>query len=173
MSAANDTIPISIITGQQWTPLVVGGATYKQTPLSLSDLGQLEAWVKSQFPDPMETAKRMAEGLPLELAREVIATGQRQANNPRWCLGTDEAAAFLRTPLGMVELLSRQLKKYQPDLKRADIEGIVDTIMQDDQADLGEVSDQAQSVAVCRDRHAVDIEGIVDPKAETNPETTG
>jgi len=168
MSQPHEVVPISIITGQQWTPLVVGGVTYKQAPLTWRQLGQLEAWIKSQFPDPMETAKKLAEGLPLELASEVISRGQEQANNPRWCLGTPEASALLRAPAGMVELFTHQLAKFQPELTRADIENIVDTLYQESQIDSDELGDQAQAIALGKDPHP-QFTGADDPKAPTTP----
>ena len=171
MSSPSEAVPISIATGQQWTPLVVGGVTYKQAPLTWRQLGQLESWIKSQFPDPMATAKKMAEGLPLELASEVIHRGQEQANNPRWCLGTPEAATLLRTPAGMIEMLGLQLKKFHPELTREQVEQIVETLYEESQLDPEEIGDQAQAIALGKDPVAQFV-GPDDPKATTPAETS-
>ncbi len=165
MQPQSEVIPISVATGQQWEPLVVGGITYRQSPLSAIDLGKLEAWVKSQFPDPVATGKRLAEGLPLELAREVIERAQDQANNPRWCLGTTAASQMLRSVSGMIELLTLTLAKHHPDLKRSDIEQIVADITNSQDEDLEDVADRAESVALAQDPNAPPLETFGDPKA--------
>lgn len=171
MSSGASVVPISIITGEQWTPLKVGDTVYKQAPLTLAQMGELESWIKSQFPDPIETAKKMAEGLPLELARDVIARGQEQALNPRWCLGTASAGQVLRSMSGMVEMLSLQLKKHHPELTRDDIVRIVETVYAEaeEEGDTPEdVAEKAQAVAFCHDPSDITAESLADPKAETS-----
>src|SRR5579863_5635291 len=118
-------VPLSIMTGQDYKIERIGDRDYKVTALSLSDLGKLEQWVKAQFPDPIETGKRAAEGMPLEIAREIMAKAVEQANNPKWCLGTEAATQLLMSLPGVTEMLSLQLAKYHPELTRDQVSELV------------------------------------------------
>ena len=42
------------VTGKAWAPLTIEGKTHKVYPLTFDDLGELQAWVNAQIPDPFD-----------------------------------------------------------------------------------------------------------------------
>jgi hypothetical protein len=114
MSAA--IIPISVMGGSAHEPIAVGGQEYRFSEVSLQDLADLEAWIATQLPDPLELARRLAEGLPVELAREILAQGYLDAKAGRGRFGSPEASQVLRSTVGFGRLLHCSLRKQHPDI---------------------------------------------------------
>ena len=97
-----------------------GGESHDIHPLTLDDLGQLQAWVDAQRPDPFEVVSRqLAAGKwSLEQQKHLLACAVHEASQPKPRLGTPEAAALLNTITGRAEQLYMAIRKGEPDFSR-------------------------------------------------------
>jgi hypothetical protein len=105
-------------------PLVVEGKTYMVHPLTLSDFGDLQTWVDSQFPNPVDVAVRAIgsgdynaaqQQFLLRAALEIACQGQHK-------IGTPLADDKLYSVDGMREILWKSISKGDPNFSREDAE---------------------------------------------------
>jgi len=108
----------------------IGGRPLRIAPLTLADLGMLQAWVNAQLPDPVAIARRLAEGFPPEVQSEVLREAYRDARESKRsaALGTLEADAILGTTDGLAEVLALGLRKHQPEMARGDVAKLLDVL---------------------------------------------
>lgn len=107
-------------------PLVVDGRTYMLHPLTLSDFGQLQVWVDSQFPDPIALVNEairagefnaVQQQFLYKTALEIAARGHRP-------IGTPEADAMIRSVHGTKRILLMSISKGDPAFSAADVEAL-------------------------------------------------
>jgi hypothetical protein len=124
-------------------PLTIelGGRPLRIAPLTIADLGELQAWINAQLianaPDPIAIARRLAEGFPPEVQSELLREAYRDARDAREArptapIGTSEAFAVTGTAAGVKEILALALRKHQPDLTAEDLDGIVGSLLPGD-----------------------------------------
>lgn len=107
---------LASLTGRRTVPLVVGGETYQVHPLSLDDLGQLQAWVDAQFDDPIEVASAaLGRGLTRAQEQHLLSEALKLACQPRAKIGTPEGDALLRSVDGIKQLLVLAIRKGRPN----------------------------------------------------------
>ena len=149
--------------GAKPKPLTVGGRTHLIHPLTVDDLGSLQSWVDTQFPDPFDVASNAIErGRPgPEGTRTPYTTAQQKhlyevalerATRGTPKLGTPEADALLQSAAGVRELLFVAIRKGDPGFTRAAAEALF--------REMG-VGDVAR---VFRQTNAADV-ATSDPKA--------
>lgn len=91
--------------------------TYLIHPLTLHDLGQLQAWVDSQFPDPFELVREAIQRHPYTVVQQQYLMSQAiaAAGRPPRLMGSPEADQVLYTLPGQCELLKLSIRKGRPD----------------------------------------------------------
>jgi hypothetical protein len=102
--------------------LTLGGEVYEVHPLTLADLGKLQSWLDSQLPDPMAAAQRHIDAVKptMEVQKYLYRTALEQAGRTRIFLGTPEAAQYLNSIDGVIELLYLGVSKGRPAFTRDD-----------------------------------------------------
>jgi hypothetical protein len=109
------------VTGKAWAPLAVGGKTHRVYPLTYDDLGELQAWVNAQLPDPFDAVASSpgfarlsveAQKYAIRCAVELAAKGKRRLNSP-------EAAEAVNSPEGVAFLLYLMVKRGDPTFTEA------------------------------------------------------
>lgn len=140
----------------------IGGRPLRIAPLTLADLGRLQIWIDAQLiaqmPDPIAIARRLTEGFPVQVQSELLGQALRDACDARNAkptvpIGTPEAMEIAGTIDGIKEMLMLSLKKYQPDMSRDDVAGLMDSLLP---GDLDAIF-----------AHIFGTEGPPGPKAET------
>jgi hypothetical protein len=115
------------VTGRDWKPLVAGGRTYKVYPMTFDDLGELQAWVNSQIPDPFDAVisspgfARLtvdAQKYAIRCATELAAKGNRR-------LSSDEAAEVINSPDGITQMLYLMVRRGDPSFTEDQAKALV------------------------------------------------
>lgn len=111
------------------------GTTFRVYPLTIEDLGTLQAWVDAQFPDPFDIASREIDRGRLVLdaqgraSREPYPVAQQQfllraamelKEKGARLIGTPEADAKLQSYEGLKQLLLVSIRKGDPGFSEAD-----------------------------------------------------
>lgn len=127
----------------QPTPLSLGGETYHLHPLTIGEMGKLQAWVDAQFPDPFDLATRAIsrgrvvvapdgtesrEPFTVEQQRHLFKVASDLAASGRRLIGTPEGDAKLRSLPGVMEQLYLSISKGDPTFTREKAAAIVDNL---------------------------------------------
>lgn len=128
--------------------VTLGGRELTLHPLTVGDLGDLQAWVHTQLPDPIKVAKELAEGLPAEVAKELALNAYEDVRSGARRLGSPEAVQLLNTLQGWRELLFLHGRKGQPSMTRDDWESVVLRAVEADLAQLQESLGEEKGGAV-------------------------
>ena len=93
---------ISSLTGQP-RPLTAGGQTYQIYPLTIDDLGQLQGWIDSHFPDPFQTVQAAIAAGNFNVTQQqfLLARAVEQSVRPRHLIGTPVADELLQSVEGL------------------------------------------------------------------------
>jgi hypothetical protein len=111
---------IASLTGQP-RPLKVRVAgeprTYEVYPLTLDDLGRLQAWVDAQFPDPFAAVQAAIDRGNYTVPQQhfLLRTAAELATSRRRLIGTAEADALLVSIDGVKEILKLAIRKGRPE----------------------------------------------------------
>jgi len=112
----------------------LGGAPFQVYPLTIQDLGTLQAWVDGQFPDPFDTVNqeiergRFALGddgkptrVPYSVAQQqyMLKCAMEQKEKGKHLIGTPEADSKLHTMEGVKQLLLVSIRKGDPTFSDA------------------------------------------------------
>jgi hypothetical protein len=89
-------------------------------PLTLADLGELQAWLDTQLPDPLAVVKRHIDsgGVPMEQAKFLYAEALKEASKTRIHLSSPDALVYLNGANGVIEMLYLSIRKGRPDWTR-------------------------------------------------------
>lgn len=112
-----DSPNLAALTAQP-VPLTVRGRTYHVHPLTLNDLGQLQAWIDAQHPDPLAVAQANLSRFNVAQQKHLLAIALELAAKPKPRLGTPEADAFLLSIDGIREVLFLTIAKGDPKFTR-------------------------------------------------------
>ena len=112
---------ISSLTGQP-RPLSVAGQTYQLFPLTLDDLGQLQSWVDSHFPDPYQQAANALATGRFNVAQQqyLLKIAAELSVRPRHLIGTPQADELLQSVEGIKRLLVLSIRKGRPEFSDDD-----------------------------------------------------
>lgn len=102
--------------------LRVGEKTYDLFPLTLEELGQLQGWVDSQFPDPIQVvADAIGKGnYTVAQQQYLMKQALELASRPKSLIGTPEADRLLQSTEGTKRLLLLSIRKGRPDFTEAE-----------------------------------------------------
>lgn len=110
-------------------PLTIGGQTYQLHPLTIGDLGRLQAWLETQLPDPVAAAlKHCTPDVPVATQKFMLAEAIAQASKPRIKLGTPEADVLINSFGGVCEMLILSIRKGDSNFNRDDAERLFDVM---------------------------------------------
>lgn len=140
-------------------PFVAGGVTYQVYPLTIGELGKLQAWIDAQYLDPIALALSHCDGLPVQKQKFLMEMAIAQASKPKPRLGSPEAAELLNSIGGLTETLYLGIAKGDPSFTREMAAKVVAELTPDT---LGSVQEQTEIAAV-----------MPDPKAPTTGEAPG
>jgi hypothetical protein len=115
--------------------LTIDGKEYRVSKFTPRDVGDLQAWLKSEIPDPRVEARKLLEGLPDAVAIEVWRTMAEEAKSWPPTLGDERGNQLLTTSTeGVARLIWVALRKYNGiDLAKArELAGVIE---------LGEVNE--------------------------------
>lgn len=106
--------------------LTVGGTDYFLHPLTLDDLGQLQSWIDSQFPDPFQViGKAIATGnYTVAQQQYLFSQALERSTRPRNLIGTPEADRLLQTVDGMKRMLCLSIRKGRPEFTEEEAEAL-------------------------------------------------
>lgn len=91
----------------------INGATYLVSKFTPRDIGDLQAWLKSEIPDPRIEAKRLIDGLPDAVAIEIWRTMAQEAQSWPPSIGDERSNTLLTTTSeGITRLLWVTLRKH-------------------------------------------------------------
>lgn len=166
------------VTGKAWSPLTVGGRTYKVYPLTFDDLGELQAWVNSEIPDPFDAVTASpgfarlnveAQKFAIRCAVELASKGKRRLNSP-------EAAELVASPEGVMQLLYLMVRRGDPSFTEADAAELVRKVTPEQIARLQQTAYGVDPSAAAGERIEAAEKGEgdqSDPKGRTSPPTGG
>lgn len=103
---------IATLTAQPQT-LSVDGKEYKVYPLTFADLGELQTWIDSQFPDPFEVVSKAMKSGNFNYAQQQYMLSQAidKATRPKHLLGTPEADELLMSIEGCKKTLVLSIRR--------------------------------------------------------------
>ncbi len=132
---------ISTLSAQPQT-LSVDGKEYKVYPLTLADLGELQVWIDSQFPDPFEVVSKAMKSGHFNVAQQQYLMNQamEKATRPKHLLGTMEADELLLSAEGYKQVLIVSIRKGDPSFTASDAEELFKKMTQADVAKLERVT---------------------------------
>lgn len=119
--------------------VLLGGEPHQVTPLSIADLGVLQAWVDAQFPNPFDIANTEIErgrvtigpdgkpaSVPYSVAQQqfLLETAARLREKGQRLIGGEEATAKLQTVEGTKQLLLISLRKTRPEFTLDDADAL-------------------------------------------------
>ncbi len=136
-----------------------GGEAHDIYPLSLADLGDLQAWVDAQLPDPWTIARKQLDSgeWTIEQQKLIMRCAMEESCKPRPKLGTPEADALVATFDGKVETLYLAIRKGEPHFTRAQAKAFLQKLSEAE-------TNQAVSIT--------DVELVSDPKGTPTPGMT-
>lgn len=107
-----------------------GGKDYAIHPLSFQEIGQLQAWVDQQFPDPIQVADEAIArgGYSVSQQQFLYRTAMELATKGRRLVGTSEADEKLQSFDGIMEILFHSIAKGDPTFTREDAQKIGRTL---------------------------------------------
>ena len=118
--------------------LRVDGREYRFYPLTLDDLGELQAWVDSVTPDPFAIAHDQINSgrFTVDQGKHILRIAMEMSAKGAPKLGTDEADALLQSSDGVKQVLFLAIRKGEPTFTMADAVALFRKVTQADVAAL-------------------------------------
>jgi hypothetical protein len=141
--------------------IVAGGEAHEFHPLTVADMGDLQAWVDGQFPDPFDVARRqIARGdMPQAQQRYILELAMNAAVRAPHLIGTPEADALISSADGLVYMLYLGVRKAEPDFTVEDARAFAEKM-------------NAADAAATRDKSGIDlVSDATPPKATAGKRT--
>jgi len=128
---------IATLTAQPQT-LAVDGKEYKVYPLTFADLGELQTWVDSQFPDPFAVVSKAMKSGEFNYAQQQYMLSQaiEKATRPKHLLGTPEADELLMSIEGCKKTLVLSIRRGDPTFTEDDADRLFAKMTEADIAKL-------------------------------------
>jgi hypothetical protein len=116
---------LTSLTGSPRT-VTLGGEPYQVFPLTLADLGELQAWLDTQLPDPLAVVKRHIDsgGVPMEQAKFLYSQALAEATKTRLHLSSPDSLPYLNSPAGVCQMLLLTVRKGRPGWTLADAQAL-------------------------------------------------
>lgn len=118
--------------------LRVDGKEYRVHPLTFADLGALQVWIDSQFPDPFEVVSKAIKSGNFNFAQQqfMLDKAIEKATRPRHLLGTPDADELLLSAEGYKKVLVLSIQKGDPSFTDKDADNLFTRMTQADIAKL-------------------------------------
>jgi hypothetical protein len=114
VSDANLNNDLAKLSGQP-DQLTIDGRTFDLYPLTLGDLGALQAWLNSHVPDPFDALKGRVEHLDVDVRKYLYDKAMQEARTPRHVrFESAEGLSLLFSPEGLKRLLHLRIKHGDP-----------------------------------------------------------
>lgn len=115
----------------------LAGRDFLVSKFTPRDIGELQAWLKSEIPNPREEAKRLIQGVPDAVALQIWRDLNEEAKDWPPSFGSEKATNLLVTsPEGNARLLWVTLRKHNPGFDLAAARTLVESIELDRIHDL-------------------------------------
>lgn len=117
---------IAVLTAQP-KKFKVGDKEYQLHPLTIEDLGKLQAWIDSQFPDPFDVVKNAFAKHEYNVAQQqfMMRVALEQASRPKHLIGSPEADELLMSMEGIRQFILISIQKGDPDFTIDDLNELV------------------------------------------------
>lgn len=115
------------------SPITIQGQQYRASKYGPRDLGDLQAWLKLQKPDPRTLAKELCAGLPDVVALQIWRDLSDEAQD--WPLSMEHPEGnrlLLTTTDGATQVIWVTLRRYQPEIDLVAAGKLALTISQDE-----------------------------------------
>ena len=138
---------LTTLTGSART-VVLAGEPYQIHPLTLADLGELQAWLDAQLPDPLALVRRHIDSgnVPMEQAKYLYAEALKEASRTRVHLSSAEAMPYLNGAAGVIELLFLSIRKGKPEWTRLQARTVFESLTPADIQRLQNITELDQVV---------------------------
>jgi hypothetical protein len=102
--------------------LTVAGQDYLLHPLTLDDLGQLQGWIDSHFPDPFQVVGKAIATGNYNVAQQqyLLSQALERSIRPKNLIGTPDADRLLQTVDGTVQMLLLSIRKGRPEFSQSE-----------------------------------------------------
>lgn len=112
-------LQLTELAGEPALALTVLGKTYLVSELKLSGLTELQKWLQTNVPHPIDRIKDHLDGLMPEERQKLLSEARHHANDWPPQVGSPEAAEHLMmTKFGQIETLYIALRQHHPDITR-------------------------------------------------------
>lgn len=103
-------------------PLKIGDIEYMAHPLTMDDLGALQAWIDRQRPDPFDVVNAAIAKGNYSMAQQqfLLKAALEESRKPRMLIGSSEADELIGSVEGIKHVLYLSIKKSRPDFTEAD-----------------------------------------------------
>lgn len=117
--------------------VTIADTEYRVSKFGPRDLGDLQAWLKAQIPDPRLMARELCAGLSDTVALEIWRELSEEAKLwPPSVASSQGNEMLMLTYEGNVQLLTVALRRHNPGLDSAKIRAIAETISIDEIANV-------------------------------------
>lgn len=117
--------------------ITIQGVEYRPKKFSPRDIGDLQAWLKQQVPDPRLMARELCAGLPDAVALAIWRDLSEQAKDwPPTVMSVEGNKLLMLTFDGNAMLVWVALRKYQADVTWEKAKTIAETIELDEISEL-------------------------------------
>jgi hypothetical protein len=120
------------------------GREWNLTALTVKDLGEIQEWVYSKLPDPLEVAKKLAEGQDPSVVKELLLNAYEDIRHGARKLGSPESTAVLNTVEGLCKQLLIRGRKNHPEMTFDDWAEVVEKTLKDEADELNKLSGEDQ-----------------------------
>jgi hypothetical protein len=116
---SNEPLGLDRLTDQPEIVETIGGQKYGFSELTLEARGRLQAWIKANLADPMESIKASLDGLTQEDRNHLLNEARKEKRDWPPDLSTNNGRlAILSNDHGQTELFFEALKIHHPEITR-------------------------------------------------------
>lgn len=115
---------------------------YKVYPLTFADLGALQVWIDSQYPDPFDAVARAIKSNHFNFAQQqfLLDKAIEKATQPKRLIGSPEADELLMSAEGYKQVLILSIRKGDPSFSDDDAKSLFDRMTPADVAKFQSLS---------------------------------
>jgi len=115
--------------------IAVGGRTYRMSPLTLKDYGEIENRILAKRPDPLAAAIEKLQGLGRKQQEFLLGRAYDRAVSARY-VTAEELDHWRRTREGFCYLFWLMLRKHQPEISLEEAGRLLEQLTEDAEAEL-------------------------------------
>jgi hypothetical protein len=119
--------------------ITVAGKTYRLAPPSLDDIAEIHAQIKKERGDPIETVRKLTEGMSAEERRPYVEQAYKDAIRSRH-VTPEEEMAWGQTTAGVLYAFWVRLRKHHPEMTVEKVAGLIEQLGSEEIAEAMEVT---------------------------------